>query len=212
MGGFVKTMEEKREIVLRQKPSVMTKCLKRIKYESWPHLFPCLRSSRWIPHSTSRWVLTSVLIITFILRIIIKQGWYIVTYAWSIFLLNHLTAFLTSKIDPANANLETEKDNGLKLPIKQNDEFRPFIRHLPEFKFWYSVTTATLIAFGCTFFEILDIPVFWQILVIYFIVLFCITIRRLKKVLRVVQDQRRCLQLETPDVTRTRLIEKIEII
>ena len=85
---------------------------------------------------------------------------------------------MTSKIDPDKAN----EDNGVKLPTKQNDEFRPFIRHLPEFKFWYSVTTATLIAFGCTFFEILDIPVFWQILVIYFIVLFCITIRRLKKV------------------------------
>ena len=80
------------------------------------------------------------------------------------------------------AQLEAEEDDGLELPTKQNDEFRPFIRRLPEFKFWYSVTTATLIAFGCTFFEILDIPVFWQILVIYFIVLFCITTRRLKKV------------------------------
>ena len=151
------------------------------------------------------------------------------------YLLSHLTIFLTSKIDPTKANLETEEDDGIKLPTKQNDEFRPFVRRLPEFKFWYSVTTATLIAYGCTFFEILDIPVFWQILVIYFIVLFCITIRRLKKVssaknpnfdyylwfqffsspnqvLRVVQDQRRCLQLETSDVTRTRLIEKIEII
>merc|ERR1711862_1002470 len=146
---------------LRQKPSVMTKCLKKVRYECWPHLFPCLWSSRWIPHSTSRWVLTSVLIITFILRIIIKHGWYIVTYAWSMYLLSHLTIFLTSKIDPTKANLETEEDDGIKLPTKQNDEFRPFVRRLPE-KFWYSITTATLIAYGCTFFEILDIPVFWS--------------------------------------------------
>ena len=78
------------------------------------------------------------------------------------YLLSHLTIFLTSKIDPTKANLETEEDDGIKLPTKQNDEFRPFVRRLPEFKFWYSVTTATLIAYGCTFFEILDIPVFWS--------------------------------------------------
>jgi hypothetical protein len=27
-------------------------------------------------------------------------------------------------------------DEGPSLPTKQNEEFRPFIRRLPEFKFW----------------------------------------------------------------------------
>ena len=61
------------EIVLRQKSSVMTKFFKRIKYDSWPHLFPCLWSDQWIPHMTSRWVFTVALIISFVFRIIIKQ-------------------------------------------------------------------------------------------------------------------------------------------
>ena len=43
------------------------------------------------------------------------------------------------------AQLEAEEDDGLELPTKQNDEFRPFIRRLPEFKFWYSATKATFI-------------------------------------------------------------------
>lgn len=80
------------------------------------------------------------------------------------------------------AQLEAEEDDGLELPTKQNDEFRPFIRRLPEFKFWYSATKATVIAFGCTFFELFNIPVFWPILVMYFITLFCITMKRQIKV------------------------------
>jgi len=90
-----------------------------------------------------------------------------------------LFSFLTPKIDPAMAQFEAEEaDDGLELPTKQNDEFRPFIRRLPEFKFWYSATKATVIAFFCTFFEFFNIPVFWPILVMYFITLFCITMKR----------------------------------
>ncbi|KAI8869297.1 retrieval of early ER protein Rer1 [Ramicandelaber brevisporus] len=64
------------------------------------------------------------------------------------------------------------------LPTRTDDEFRPFVRRLPEFKFWYGMTKATVIALVCTFFKFLDIPVFWPILVVYFIVLFVLTMRR----------------------------------
>jgi len=165
-------MEDTGEDVLRQKPSVVATFFKRISqtYQIW--------LDRWTPHTTSRWVFTVVLIVLFVLRIVLKQGWYIVTYALAIYHLNLLLAFLTPKIDPAMAQLEAEEDDGLELPTKQNDEFRPFIRRLPEFKFWYSATKATVIAFGCTFFELFNIPVFWPILVMYFITLFCITMKR----------------------------------
>ena len=77
----------------------------------------------------SRWVFTVVLVMLFILRIVMKQGWYIVTYALAIYHLNLLLAFLTPKIDPALAHLEEEDSgDGLELPTRQNDEFRPFIR------------------------------------------------------------------------------------
>merc|ERR1712170_256941 len=99
-------------------------------------------------------------------------------YALAIYHLNLLLAFLTPKIDPAMAQLEAEEEDGMALPTSQNEEFRPFIRRLPEFKFWYSATKATTIAFVCTFFELFNIPVFWPILVMYFITLFCITMKR----------------------------------
>lgn len=70
------------------------------------------------------------------------------------------------------------EENGPELPTRANEEFRPFIRRLPEFKFWYSVTKSTLIGLVCTFFECFNIPVFWPILVMYFITLFCITMKR----------------------------------
>lgn len=37
---------------------------------------------------------------------------------------------------------------------------------------------AVCIAFFCTFFRFLDVPVFWPILLIYFIMLFVLTMRR----------------------------------
>nr|CAD7455384.1 unnamed protein product [Timema tahoe] len=69
-------------------------------------------------------------------------------------------------------------DDGPELPTRANEEFRPFIRRLPEFKFWYSVTKSTVIAVICTFFDCFNIPVFWPILVMYFITLTCITMKR----------------------------------
>ena len=61
------------------------------------------------------------------------------------------------------------------LPTKETQEFRPFVRRLPEFKFWYSATRATAIAFTTTWFRIFDIPVFWPVLVMYWIILFVLT-------------------------------------
>ena len=157
---------------------------------------------KWTPYTASRWIFTVLLVIAFMARILFAQvltfcdinlmkgiihvwnrvqGWYIVTYALAIYHLNLLLAFLTPKIDPAMAEYEADED-GPGLPTSQNEEFRPFIRRLPEFKFWYSATKATTIAFFCTFFELFNIPVFWPILVMYFITLFCITMKRQIKV------------------------------
>lgn len=61
------------------------------------------------------------------------------------------------------------------LPTKSDEEFRPFIRRLPEFKFWHSATTVIAIAFFCSWFEIFNVPVFWPVLVMYWFILFFLT-------------------------------------
>ncbi|KAH0951886.1 hypothetical protein HN011_001524 [Eciton burchellii] len=129
----------------------------------------------WTPHVISRWIFALFLLVLFILRIFISQGWYIVTYALGIYHLNLFIAFLTPKIDPA---MDFDDGDGPELPTRSNEEFRPFIRRLPEFKFWYSVTKSTVVAMICTLFDCFNVPVFWPILVMYFITLFCITMKR----------------------------------
>jgi len=163
-------MEDTGEDVLRSRPNVVTTFFKRLG-----HTYQ-LMLDRSTPFVTGRWVFTVFLILAFIIRIVYAQGWYIVTYALAIYHLNLFLAFLTPKIDPAMS--EYDDEDGPELPTKQNEEFRPFIRRLPEFKFWYSASKATLIALCCTFFELFNVPVFWPILVMYFITLFCITMKR----------------------------------
>ncbi|KFB45090.1 AGAP011996-PA-like protein [Anopheles sinensis] len=134
-----------------------------------------LQLDKWTPHTKVRWAAALGLVGLFLLRVFTKQGWYIVTYALGIYHLNLFIAFLTPKIDPA---LDLDDDQGPELPTKSNEEFRPFIRRLPEFKFWYAISKSTVIGIICTFFEMFNVPVFWPILLLYFAVLFCITMKR----------------------------------
>ncbi|KAH6560895.1 hypothetical protein BASA50_006249 [Batrachochytrium salamandrivorans] len=130
------------------------------------------------PYTPQRWAGTAILGVLFLIRAFTAGGWYIVTYTLGIYLLNLLLAFLTPKFDPAAEDEFDNDDEGPSLPTRQDDEFRPFIRRLPEFKFWFYSTRAFLIAFGCTLSRVFDLPVFWPILLIYFIILFSITMRR----------------------------------
>ncbi|XP_039296823.1 protein RER1 isoform X4 [Nilaparvata lugens] len=129
------------------------------------------------PYMIGRWISAGLLTLAFLARVFILQGWYIVTYALGIYHLNLFIGFLSPKIDPEIAEYEDDA-GGPELPTRANEEFRPFIRRLPEFKFWYAVSKSTLIATICTFFDCFNIPVFWPILVMYFITLFGITMKR----------------------------------
>jgi len=149
-------------------PNVVTQFFKSVsvRYQSL--------LDKWTPHVRSRWGFAIGLIFLFMIRILFAQGWYIVTYALGIYHLNLFIAFLTPKIDPA---LDYD-DDGLGLPTTTTQEFRPFIRRLPEFKFWLGIVKSTLIGLVCTLFDCFNVPVFWPILVMYFITLLCITMKR----------------------------------
>ncbi|KIK44047.1 hypothetical protein CY34DRAFT_803059 [Suillus luteus UH-Slu-Lm8-n1] len=140
---------------------------------------------RWTPHVFQRWLATFCLLALFMLRIVLSQGWYIVCYGLAIYLLNLLLAFLQPKFDPSLEDdlladeIEEGGDQSVPvLPSQRDDEFRPFVRRLPEWQFWLSATRATLISLFCTVSEIFDVPVYWPILVVYFCVLFALTMRR----------------------------------
>ncbi|KAF7792765.1 hypothetical protein EIP86_003863 [Pleurotus ostreatoroseus] len=62
--------------------------------------------------------------------------------AHAIYLLNLLLAFLQPKFDPSLQDdlLADEIEGGgeeeATLPSQRDDEFRPFVRRLPEWQFW----------------------------------------------------------------------------
>ncbi|KZT05370.1 retrieval of early ER protein Rer1 [Laetiporus sulphureus 93-53] len=138
---------------------------------------------RVTPFVLYRWLGTAGLLSLFMLRIMIAQGWYI--DALAIYLLNLLLAFLQPRFDPSLQEdlLADEIEGGgedttATLPSQRDDEFRPFVRRLPEWQFWLSSTRAMILAILCTFSEVTDVPVYWPILVVYFLVLFALTMRR----------------------------------
>uniref|UniRef100_A0A2P2JKU4 Protein RER1 n=1 Tax=Rhizophora mucronata TaxID=61149 RepID=A0A2P2JKU4_RHIMU len=85
-----------------------------------------------VPHVLYRWIGCLVAALLYALRVYFVQGFYIVTYGLGIYLLNLLIGFLSPQIDP-----EIHNQDGPTLPTRGSDEFRPFVRRLPEFKFWY---------------------------------------------------------------------------
>ena len=62
-----------------------------------------------MPHRIPRWVASVVILIVYTVRVMILQGWYIVSYALAIYLLNLFIAFISPKFDPM---MEEEEDVG----------------------------------------------------------------------------------------------------
>lgn len=86
---------------------------------------------RSAPQILPRWAVWAVSLLVYALRVWFLRGFYIVTYGLGIYNLNLLLGFITPQVDP-----ELQHDEGPALPTKSDQEFKPFIRRLPEFKFW----------------------------------------------------------------------------
>lgn len=129
------------------------------------------------PHVLRRWAAFAAVALVYLVRVYVIQGFYIVSYGLGIYIISLLIGFLSPQVDP-EIDAATSAGDGPTLPVRRTDEFRPFVRRLPEFKFWYSIIKAFIIAFVMTFFSVLDIPVFWPILLFYWIVLFTLTMRK----------------------------------
>ncbi len=123
-------------------------------------------------HIVPRWLVFLFLLFLFFLRIYLVQGFFIIAYGLGIFLLNNFIAFLSPLEDPT--------DPSLTLPTTESDgkEYRPFARRLPEFKFWLACAKGTMVSIIMTFFSMFDVPVFWPILLMYFGILFFMTMKR----------------------------------
>ncbi|KAF8410111.1 hypothetical protein HHK36_002633 [Tetracentron sinense] len=82
-------------------------------------------------HVLRRWIAFAAVAFIYIVRVCFIQGFYIVSYGLGIYILNLLIAFLSPQVDPEIQDLV----DGPTLPTRGSEEFRPFVRRLPEFKF-----------------------------------------------------------------------------
>ncbi|KAL2458988.1 Protein RER1A [Forsythia ovata] len=149
-----------------------TSAVKQFTHAMWRRYQHFLDKST--PLVLYRWIFLSVITLIYALRVYVVQGYYIITYGLGIYILQLLIAFLSPNVDPEIQDIR----EGPNLPTRGSDEFRPFVRRLPEFKFWHSLTKAFCFAFVLTFFSVFDVPVFWPILLFYWLVLFISTMKR----------------------------------
>mmetsp|Transcript_15820 Transcript_15820/g.28826 ORF Transcript_15820/g.28826 Transcript_15820/m.28826 type:complete len:195 (+) Transcript_15820:96-680(+) len=122
-----------------------------------------------IPWVKCRWGAYATLILLYALRVFLKKGFYIITYGLGIYTLNLLIGFVSPAVDPDSETLV--------LPTSDKEEFRPFTRKLPEFKFWVAAFRSVFFAQFIIFFKAFDLPVYWPILLAYFCLLVFITMK-----------------------------------
>ena len=160
---------------------------------------------RTVTYTLYRWLALGLLLALYGMRVWYAQGWYIVTYSLGIYLLNLFIGFISPQVrvhlgaarrfrpsfcpppkinkhpppptpTPPPPQMDPETD-GPVLPTKASEEYKPFTRKVPEFKFWEAASRGTLLSLCCTVTKATDVPVFWPILVVYFCTLLVFTLR-----------------------------------
>ena len=128
-----------------------------------------------IIYKAQRWGVVAFLAVFYFIRMFRTKGYYALTYCIGIHFLNSFIGFISPLDDPE----EDQLNNGDSyLPQKNNEEFRPFQRKVKEYSFWSMMFWTFLFAIPMTFFEAFNIPVFWPLLLVYFILIFFLIMRR----------------------------------
>ncbi|KYQ88570.1 retention in endoplasmic reticulum 1 like protein [Tieghemostelium lacteum] len=140
------------------------------------------RTTKFLPQ---RWAFFGFLVFVYLLRVYISDGrWHVVTYAIGVYILTLSIAFLSPKWDPELEDgefgtLPTTSHSAFNTNQYQDpDDVKPFVRRLPEFKYWLSCSKSIIYGLFATFFPILDLPVFWPLLLVYFFVITFITMKK----------------------------------
>ena len=128
-----------------------------------------------IVYRAIRWSIVGILFIIYFIRILYIKGYYALTYCIGIHFLNSFIGFISPLDDPEDEDLG-EGDS--HLPQSNNEEFRPFQRKVKEYEFWSIMFWTLIISLPMTFFEAFNIPVFWPLLLVYFIMIFFLIMRK----------------------------------
>eukprot|EP00917_Polyrhabdina_sp_WS-2016_P007833 GHVP01017513.1.p1 GENE.GHVP01017513.1~~GHVP01017513.1.p1 ORF type:complete len:165 (+),score=14.86 GHVP01017513.1:92-586(+) len=125
-------------------------------------LFMRKNLDRITPQKTERWLAFIIFLIIFMYRILRNGSHFAICYGLWIYLLNGFILFLSPFQD---------LDENDELPRTQEDEFKPFVRKLPEMEYWTGSFVAVSVSNLLVFTDIFDIPVFWPILLVYYLLI-----------------------------------------
>ena len=128
-----------------------------------------------IIYRAERWGFVAFLAVLYFIRVFRTKGYYALTYCIGIHFLNSFIGFISPLDDPEE---ELLNNGDSYLPQKNNEEFRPFQRKVKEYSFWSVMFWTFMVAIPMTFFEAFNIPVFWPLLLVYFIMIFFLIMRR----------------------------------
>jgi hypothetical protein len=133
---------------------------------------------RLVNHVIIRWSIYSVLMTVYYLRVFfIQKGYYLATYFLAVSTVSLLVRFITPE-DPDEVSdilgemilpgISPAAPHSTPSSIV-DDEFRPFMRSLPEFQFWQKAVLYVLIGHIVVSFRIFKITTHPIILIMYFI-------------------------------------------
>jgi len=129
-----------------------------------------------IIYPKERWVFTLLMIFLYAYRLYITQGYFVITYLLGLYLLDLFLGFISPQDEAEDGDFDVEEDQSI-LPSRDTDEYKPFRRKVKEFDLWLSFTKVLLICILLTFIQKLDIPIFWPLLLFYFIMITFLTIK-----------------------------------
>ena len=125
-------------------------------------------------HKRNRWIAFAVAILLFLARMLYLQGYFAVCYILGFYILQNVILFLTPSSLPSIQDEEEDEEHVYEIPDSQleksEDSSKPVVRKLGEFNLWKKLMLAALLSLATTFVEFLDFPVFWPILLFYFII------------------------------------------
>ncbi len=118
-----------------------------------------------------RWLCLLLFDLLYGLRVVFwTEGYAVITYLLGLYHLNLLMLYLTPLEDPDELDF-VDGDPEFILPVRENDEFKGFQRKIQELELWKQLTQASVACMGLTFFEFFAFPIYWPLLVFYFVMM-----------------------------------------
>eukprot|EP00826_Nyctotherus_ovalis_P037182 TRINITY_DN3377_c0_g1_i2.p2 TRINITY_DN3377_c0_g1~~TRINITY_DN3377_c0_g1_i2.p2 ORF type:complete len:186 (-),score=35.48 TRINITY_DN3377_c0_g1_i2:135-692(-) len=121
---------------------------------------------RYVIYPKARWVFAGVVFLIYVYRAYVNNGLHVISYFLGLYMLDKFLGFISPK---------NEED--VILPTRQNEEFKPFRRAVRELDLWKSYVAAFMVSIVLSYFQFLNIPVFWPLLVMYFIMVMVVAFR-----------------------------------